>query len=216
MEYKLIPAILTHTIQETQNRLSPVENLATTVQVDIMDGILVPDTTIQPDTLFTVSSKLSYEFHMMVAQPETYLLSFKNENIHTIILHIESSGDISTLITQIKILNKRVGLAISPETPLSHLEAFLHRLDMVLVMTVHPGKDGQQFMPEMLERIEYIRTKNPTIDIEVDGGINEKTLLQCKKAGANRFVVGSALYHAKDITKTFKKLERIISTDKKE
>lgn len=205
---EIIPAVLSHTRAEALERLKLVSKIAKTAQIDICDGHFVPSTTILPRDLANTKTKLKLEFHLMVLYPEHHLHDISHlPQSKTVIVHIESMREphqVERFIAHAKFHKLKVGIALKPETPAAKIKPYLKFVDQVTVMTVHPGFMGAAFIDQS-KKIKQIRAWNKKIPIEVDGGIHHGTLGICKKAGANLFVVGSALA-AKDLKKNFSAL----------
>jgi len=208
---EILPAILVKTRNEALHRVRVAEKAAKTVQIDIIDGKFAPNVTVNPSAFEDIDTSLQFEFQLMVKHPEAYVHEIAAiPQAKMIIFHIESvhSHDYAlALIWHIKFHGMKVGIALNPETPASYVKPFLHLVDLVLVMTVHPGFMGQGFI-NLARKIKQIRSWSKTVDIEVDGGIHLGTAVLCRKAGANKFVVGSALFEAKDFKKAFSSLKR--------
>ena len=134
----------------------------------------------------------------MVQEPIRYIEAFKEAGADLVTVHLEACEDVSATIEKIKECNMKVGLSICPDTPAEAVEPYLGELDMVLVMSVHPGFGGQKFIPESLEKIRQIRqmiTKRELdVDIQVDGGIYQTNVREVLEAGANVIVAGSAVF----------------------
>ena len=184
---------------------------------DIMDAHFVPNLTLGPLILQALRNKtnLPFEAHLQLSHPEKFIPTFIKVGSDMIFVHSESSNCLHRLIGMIKEGGKKAGVVLNPATPLSHLEYLLPLLDVVIVMTVDPGFAGQTFIPQVLPKIKKLRgmieENSLSIDIEVDGNINEKTIPLTKAAGANVFVAGtsSIFQSGKDIeeaTRQFKKV----------
>ena len=164
---------------------------------DIMDGNFVPNITFGPNYVNNfiekIKNKKFIDVHLMVNNPEKYIDSLKQ--VDRIIFHIEKLSDqeILKIINRINKLEINCGLSISPKTNIQNLTKYLDKVDLIQIMTVEPGKCGQQLIPECLDKIKFIRKISSTINIQVDGGIklnNIKTIINC---GANSFICGSSM-----------------------
>jgi ribulose-phosphate 3-epimerase len=167
--------------------------------VDIMDGHFVPNLTFGPDIVQAVrrASKLPIDAHLMITDPAQYAELFIRAGASIVTFHIEVLPNPRPLLRKIRRLGARPGLVVKPNTPVSAVFPFLDEVDLVLVMSVEPGWTGQKFMPKALRKIRQLRRKaGPALDIEVDGGVNEETLVSCAQAGANVIVAGAAVYRA--------------------
>lgn len=207
---QIIPAILVKTKAEYQKRLRQVQGLVKTVQVDIMDGLFVPNKTVQLKELIDTKTNLSLEIQLMVKDPFKYLEDCKKLNAQIVIFHYESlksDYEILRFIREARSYRLKVSIAINPQTPAQKLFPYIPLIDQVLVMTVNPGFGAQKLIPSTLKKIEQIRKKYKDIDIEVDGGINQETAPLVTKAGANKLVEGSAIFKAPDIEKAIKEIK---------
>jgi len=167
--------------------------------VDVMDGHFVPNLTFGPDIVKAVrrASTLPVDAHLMITDPARFAEIFIRAGANIITFHIEVAPKPRALLRKIRRLGARPGLVVKPGTPVSAVFPFLDEVDLVLVMSVEPGWTGQKFMPKALRKIRELRAKaGPALDIEVDGGVNEETLVPCAQAGANVIVAGAAVYRA--------------------
>jgi len=173
------------------------------LHVDVMDGHFVPNLTIGPPVVSSLRSHsdLFFDTHLMITEPARYLEPFRDAGADGCTVHVEV-GETTALIAQMRDLGLRVGLAANPDTPYEALEPYLDQVDLVLCMTVFPGFGGQAFIPEVLEKVARVRdaadADGLTLDIEVDGGIDERTVVEVARAGANVFVAGSAVFNRDD------------------
>lgn len=213
---EIIPSILAKTSKEFQNKLTILNNHTEETQIDIMDGKFVPEKTFQ-DPIKAAKHNLKYELHLMVEDPEASIEEWKNiANVRRVIIHAEIKKPLKPIIEKIKSLGWKVGVALNPETPHASIDECVTMLDTVLVMTVHPGASGQDFADavvpnHLLAKITELHKEHLGLQISVDGGINEQTILYLLKAGATRFVVGSAIWHSGDPIQNYKNLLTLIS-----
>ena len=211
MNYELIPAILVKSKNKLANELKSVSRAVKSVQIDIMDNRFVRNKTIQAKDFTGIKKKLRYEVQLMVKDPISYIFPFKKVKANLIIFHIEatkSKKDVLKLIKEIKKQKMKVGIGLNPETKAEKIKPFLKMIDLALVMTVHPGKSGRPFIRSMLKKVEKIRKWNKKLDIEVDGGINEQNVCDCVLAGANKLVVGSAIFKKRNVHKAIIELKK--------
>jgi ribulose-phosphate 3-epimerase len=176
------------------------------IHVDVMDGRFVPNITIGPLVLEAVrrSTAKPINVHLMILKPELYLETFAKAGADHLLVHAEHGSTIHLhrVLTQIRALGKKAGVVLNPASPPEFIEYVLHLCDIILVMTVNPGFEGQAFLPEMLPKIRRIqvmcaeRGVDPVI--EVDGGENMETAGLAVAAGATAIVAGSAIFGAKD------------------
>lgn len=203
---EIIPTILVKSFEEAKERIRKVENYVDWVQLDIMDGRFVDNTTWNnPEDLKGFKTKAKLEAHLMIQKPEQKIDNWL-ENVDRVIIHYEACNNIEDLIKKAKNKGKQIGLAINPETSIDVVKPFLDDLDLVLIMTVNPGKGGQEFKDEGLSKIETLRMTWPDGNIEVDGGINPETSKKAINAGANLICVGTYIFEGKDIEKVIEEL----------
>ena len=208
MKKKIVPAIIAKNQTELNASLSKVLDYFDLVQLDIMDNKFVPNTSL----FFNFSlpkSKCKYEAHLMIKDPQDWIE--KNiDKVDTVLVHFESDYNPDKIIDFVKKHNKKFGFVLNPETPVEKLTEFMDDLDQVLIMTVNPGFYGSPFLPEMLEKIKKLREMKNTLDIEVDGGVTDKTIGLVDEAGANIFVSGSYIVKSDDIKGAINNLKKII------
>jgi ribulose-phosphate 3-epimerase len=200
-KFIIAPSIIASDFSRIAEEISACESAgAGWLHVDVMDGHFVPTITVGP--LFTEACKrvtnLPVDVHLMIENPEAHVEAFARAGATNITVHVEACASAENVIAQIKSLGCTAGITLRPSTPAAAIESILSKVDLVLVMSVAPGFSGQAFMPEMVERVREIRAKlnkvNPSAKLEVDGGINLKTLPIMKEAGANVFVTGTAVF----------------------
>ena len=208
MNKKIIPAIIAKNQDELNEKLSKVVKYVDLVQLDIMDNKFVPNTSLFFD--FSInSSNCLFEAHLMVEDPEDWIEKF-GEKVDTILVHFESKYDTENIIDIVKRKKKKFGFVLNPETSVDKISGFINDLDQVLIMTVNPGFYGSPFLPEMLEKIRELREMKTALDIEVDGGITDKTIALVDKAGANMFVSGSYIVKAENVSEAIGNLKNKI------
>ncbi len=190
-----------------------VEPYVSRVQIDVMDGQFVDNKTLSVDQYASIETSLIREAQLMVKEPEAYLNDCKNFGIDLVEFHLESHGNIWSAIQKAKFLGLKVGIALNPDTPLERAREYLQSIDLVLLMSVHPGFDGQEFLPQTIERIKLLRAMWPKGIIEVDGGLKKGIVGRCVKAGANFLVVGSGIFGEENPALTLKELQKEIKND---
>jgi ribulose-phosphate 3-epimerase len=176
------------------------------IHVDVMDGRFVPNITLGPAILRAIrrSTAKPLNVHLMIVEPERYLGTFAEAGADHLLVQAEpgSTVHLHRVLTSIRALGKKAGVVLDPASPIELVEYVLHLCDVVLVMTVNPGFGGQHFLPEMLPKIQRLRTMCAERDlnpiIEVDGGENATTAARVAAAGATAIVAGSAIFGAKD------------------
>ncbi|MBT0930036.1 ribulose-phosphate 3-epimerase [Streptococcus lutetiensis] len=204
---KIAPSILAADYANFASELKRIEETsAEYVHIDIMDGQFVPNITFGADVVASMRkhSKLVFDCHLMVVNPERFVDAFAQAGADIMTVHAESTLHIHGALQKIKKAGMKAGVVINPGTPVSAIEPVLSLVDQVLIMTVNPGLGGQAFIPEMLEKVQKVAKirdeKGYDFDIEVDGGVDNKTIKACYQAGANVFVAGSYLFKASDLT----------------
>ena len=203
---KIAPSILAADYANFASELKRIEETsAEYVHIDIMDGQFVPNISFGADVVASMRkhSKLVFDCHLMVVNPERYVDAFAQAGADIMTIHAESTLHIHGALQKIKAAGMKAGVVINPGTPVSAIESVLSLVDQVLIMTVNPGFGGQAFIPETLEKVAKVAQlrdeKGYDFDIEVDGGVDNKTIKACYDAGANVFVAGSYLFKASDL-----------------
>lgn len=209
---EIIPAIIAKDFKELKEKVERVEPYVKWVHIDVMDGNFVPNFTWnKPEDLKYYDPGVFFEAHLMISEPEKYVEQWIDAGIKRILFHIESTASPSAVPKLCHERGVEVAVAINPATPLSVTESILEHVDMVLVMGVTPGFGGQEFKPEVLEKIKALRETSPHLTIEVDGGMNPTTARKVVEAGANIIVVGSYIYNNDNIEKTIEELKNVNS-----
>ena len=198
MDKKIIiaPSLLAADFSKLKEEITEVEKLgAEYLHLDVMDGNFVPNISFGAPVISSLRkhSNLVFDVHLMVNEPD-YLIKDFAEFSDIITIHAEATKHLNRTIQLIKSFGKKVGVALNPSTSLDVIKYDLDNIDMVLIMTVNPSFGGQKFIPEMIQKIKDLRKINKNIDIEVDGGINDKTAKLVKEAGANVLVAGSYIF----------------------
>jgi ribulose-phosphate 3-epimerase len=189
------------------------------LHLDIMDGHFVPTLSFGPQTVRAIRphSKLFFDVHLMCARPDILLEQFAQAGADEMIIHVELDGQVESLIWKIRKLEKKVGLAINPSTPISLVQPYLDKIDLLLVMTVNPGFGGQEFIHETLPKIQqaeaWRREKQLSYRISVDGGVNFQTAVECARAGADTFVSGTTLFGARSLKTAVTKMRKIVDAN---
>ena len=172
------------------------------LHLDIMDGVFVPNISFGPGLISCIrpTSKLFFDVHLMIMEPIRYIDDFISAGADSITVHLESCKNVREALEHIKSREVKAGLAISPDTPWDSVIPYLDLVDMVLIMTVNPGFGGQSIIYGCLDKVKelrkYLEENGLSIDIQVDGGINEKNVGLAVSAGANVIVAGSAIFKA--------------------
>jgi len=213
----LAPSILSADFSNLSQQIRMTEmGGADWIHCDVMDGHFVPNITIGPVIVKAVrkTTKLPVDVHLMIENPDKYLEAFAESGANYISVHVEEVVHLNRTVNRIKELGCKAGVVINPATPVSALTDIAEYIDLLLIMTVNPGFGGQEFIPNSIRRIEeavILRSKlNANFLIEIDGGVNSKTIVKAKKAGADIFVAGSAIFHSDNITASTAELKNLI------
>ncbi|MEX2159747.1 MAG: ribulose-phosphate 3-epimerase [Dehalococcoidia bacterium] len=199
---KIAPSFLTADIARLEDEVRAVGAAgADLLHLDVMDGHFVPPITfgqLMIEAIRKITS-LPLDVHLMIEQPERHIESFASAGSDILSVHIEACPNVRQVLEQIKLLDKRAGVCISPQTPLSAIEHVLGEADQIVVMGVNPGWGGQQLIPETLPKIEQLRAilaeRNVSPDIELDGGVKVANAGACVRAGASVLVAGSVVFN---------------------
>lgn len=209
------PSILASDFSRLAEEVKSIENAgADLVHIDVMDGMFVPNITLGAPVIKCLKGKTSLPFdvHLMIQEPIRYIDDFVAAGADIITFHIEATKDVSATIEKIKNAGCKPAISIKPNTPADVVFPFLDELYMVLVMTVEPGFGGQSFMPETMPKVKAIRqeAENRGIDlrIQVDGGIDDKTVSVATENGADVLVAGSYVFKATDRAEAIRKLKQ--------
>ena len=214
MKYMLAPSILAADFTELGKQMKMTEdNGAEYLHFDVMDGMFVPSISFGMPVLKSIKKATDQimDAHLMVQEPIRYIESFKEAGADYVTVHLEACEDVHATLDKIRACGMKVGLSICPETPAESVREYLPKIDMLLVMSVHPGFGGQKFIPESLDKIRVIRgmitEAGLSVDIEVDGGIYLTNVREVLDAGANIIVAGSAVFNGDPAENTKKFME---------
>ena len=216
----IAPSLLAADFAKLGDEMRRVEDAgADWLHLDIMDGHFVDNISFGPAVVAMARkhTSLPLDVHLMIQHPEHYVPRFVEAGATTITVHVEPEAkhDVARSIAQIRSAGCRAGLTLNPATPFAALEPHLPNIDLLLIMTVHPGFGGQAFRPEMMEKVrrarEWKQAHNPAIDIEVDGGINAETASLCVEHGANVLVAGTSIFRSDDFAAAIRRLRRVVA-----
>lgn len=209
------PSILAADFSRLADEVHRVEQAgADWIHCDVMDGHFVDNISFGPEIVGLVrkETRLPLDVHLMIQTPDHYASRFIKAGANSITVHVEpeANHDVEKTLRAVRDAGCRPGLSLNPTTPFESVEPFLDKIDILLVMTVHPGFGGQSFRREMMEKVkrasEWKKSRGHKIDIEVDGGINAQTARLSIQNGANVLVAGTSIFHTKDYAKAIRDL----------
>lgn len=215
MAIKVAPSILSADFGNLEDEIKKVEKAgADLIHIDVMDGHFVPNITIGPLIVKACrkATKLPLDVHLMIENPDRYIPDFAKAGADIITIHVEASKNLFEDIELIRQNGVKPGVVVNPKTPVETVFPVLDKVNMILIMSVNPGFEGQKFMPEVLQKIKSLKSevvcRKLSVNIEIDGGINLDTAKEAIKAGVNILVAGSAIFYAKDYKKAIKSLRQ--------
>jgi ribulose-phosphate 3-epimerase len=205
------PSILAADFSRLSDEIHRVEAAgADWIHCDIMDGHFVDNISFGPEIVGIVRglTSLPLDVHLMIEHADHYVPRFVKAGANSITIHVEREAkhDVGKTLRQIQDTGCRAGLTLNPETPFDLIEPFLDKIDLLLIMTVHPGFGGQPFRADQMQKVKRARSLKGEIDIEVDGGINAKTAKVSIENGANVLVAGTSIFHSNDYAKAIREL----------
>lgn len=203
LENEILPAVIASNQQELDEMLEKIVEFAENIMLDLMDGKFVPASSLDFNMILPPGPK--YQFHVMAVDPINRIMRTPDE-VDTVILHAESLDSIDSAISAAKDKEVKLFIALNPETDIDIVKPHLSELEGVLIMSVHPGQYGAKFLPEQLKKVKSIRELSKTINIEVDGGMNDRSMVLAVAAGANQIASGSYIMKNKDPEAAYNRL----------
>ena len=214
---RLAPSILSADFSRLGRDVKTIEEAgAQVIHVDVMDGHFVPNISYGATVMKSLLGKtgLPFDVHLMIENADRYIPSFVTDNTEFITVHAEACPHLHRTVQLIKSFGVKAGVALNPATPLSALDCILEDIDLALVMSVNPGFGGQKFIPSALSKLRDLKglkeQRNPSLVIEVDGGINLGNISSVLDAGAELIVAGSSVFGAGDVTAAVREFLQII------
>lgn len=206
----ITPTIFVSSSSALQERLELYEEIAARVQLDVADEEFTSKPTLGVEKMLETATTLERDVHLMTVEPAEWLEVCKIEGVKTAIGQIENMSSQKEFVEEAKELNLRVGLGVDWETDLKELDWLIAKeADLILIMAVRAGKEGQKFNQESLDRVRELRKRGFAKEICVDGGVNKQTIGKCVQAGADVLAVGSCLWQAEDIEAEWKRLNQL-------
>ena len=216
---KIAPSILSADFSRLDQEVRAVEKAgADLIHVDVMDGHFVPNITIGPIVVTGLRrlTSLPLDVHLMIEKPDRYVEAFAQAGSTWITIHVEVCPRLRSIIKKISHLKVRPGVVLNPATPLKRIYTILDEIDLVLLMSVHPGFGGQAFISSTLKKVERLRKivdqNRYPIEIEVDGGINIENIGEVSRAGGDIFVAGTGIFKTENYKETIRKLRKAIES----
>jgi ribulose-phosphate 3-epimerase len=213
MKAEIYPGILTHSYEEYATRLEMVEkSSAKWVHVDFADGQFVPNITVMPNEIMSLTTKLNVEAHLMTFAPERYFSDLTVAGISRVLLHREAFNSLEECASALKDAGNyfsEVGLVLNPGTEVEEFSSL--PISVVQCMGVHPGFSGQPLMHDVYGTIAAVRSQSTHLTVAVDGGVSEENIAELQKAGVSRFVMSSQLFTANNVTQNFQHFIQLVS-----
>jgi ribulose-phosphate 3-epimerase len=208
---RITASILASNLACLQAEIESVEGLVDGLQIDVMDGHFVPNLSFGAPVVSCLKTSLPLDIHLMVENPEERIEEFLELHASNITFHAEAitePDDRLALIAAIRDGGATAGIALNPSTPLDAVKDLLGAIDLLLIMTVEPGFSGQKFLPETLEKVRSARASHPDLAIQVDGGIDAQTAVECVRAGATNLVSASYIFGASNRREAINRLRQ--------
>lgn len=207
---KIIPTILTEDSDKALEQINKLRGVADWLQIDVMDGTMTDDSTFDLYDLVGELDGFNVEVHLMVNNPEEYFDACETIGADRVYFHIEAVESPSFTLEKMNFYAFEAGIVLSPQTDVGSIIPYIDDAEAVQIMTVNPGKQGQAFMPDMLDKVEEVKGDYSEKWVSVDGGVNEDNLDEVLNSGADAAGVGSAIMESKNVTESYKKLIKLV------
>ncbi len=204
---RIFPSVMAQNQEDLNALFKKLFGVAKELHLDVADGKAVPSTSLWFP--LKLSKKSAYNAHLMIKNPKKWIEKY-GKKVNLCIVQREEIDDPQEYIAWIRKKKKPVGFALNPETPIASIKPFLQEIDWILVLTVHPGFYGAQFLPEQLQKVRELKKINPKIKIIIDGGMTPETIGDAARAGADYFVSGSFISKSDEPKKAYKRLQEIL------
>jgi ribulose-phosphate 3-epimerase len=204
---KIYPSVMGKSQKEINDLFIKFNGIINNIHLDVADGKFVPNTSLWFN--FKLSSKFTYAAHLMIKNPEKWIEK-KGGKVEMIIFHLEAVKDVYKVIELIRKKNKKIGIALKPETSVNKIKKYLPLVDFVLILTVHPGFYGAKYLKSPLKKIMQIKKLNSKIQVIVDGGMNPNTIKDAKKSGADIVISGSFIARSDNVNKAMRELKKMV------
>jgi ribulose-phosphate 3-epimerase len=215
---KIAPSLLAADFTRLGEEIAAVERAGVDLlHFDVMDGHFVPNISMGVPILQAVRkiTRLPLDAHLMISEPEKYVEVFIKSGANSVSVHCEVCPDIPKMAKRIRELGARASIGVNPETAIDRVIAAAEHLDMILIMSVHPGFGGQEFIPASLQKLREVRRelnrRGLSIDVEIDGGVKKENIADVKAAGANVFVSGSGIFGARDYSQIVTEMRNLVA-----
>jgi ribulose-phosphate 3-epimerase len=208
---RIVPAVLTEDPQELTRMLQKAADYTDFVQIDIMDGVFVPSRSITWRDIEKISPRPGWEVHLMVQSPEKEFAHYQKAGAVKTVFHFEATTQPEKVIATARALGLKVGMAINPETAVATVLPLTGKLDSILFLSVNPGFYGAKYIPEVLDKIVELHRLRPDLLLSIDGGINEKNLLEVAATGVSEICVGSGIFRQSDPAAAYRKLTELVN-----
>jgi ribulose-phosphate 3-epimerase len=210
---RIVPAVLTEDPQDLTRMLQYAVTYTDFVQIDIMDGQFVPSRSITWQDIQKVTPRPGWEVHLMVKSPEKALANYQKAGAIKAVFHYEATSQREAVIATARKLGIKIGMAINPETSVTTILPLADKVDSILFLSVNPGFYGAKYIPEVLNKVRELHQLRPFLLLSIDGGINEKNLLEVAASGVREICVGSGIFRQPDPAVAYRKLNAMVNPE---